>query len=217
MGDHFFEWSPIRLYGDDDLLRGMVFVDHMNFDIALRNLYSDCGQTPKLDYSTLFKGIVGLLPNVDYLKTFIFAPTPDDFLMKDSRLSGYYKWVQGFKSSKYLDVIDGRYISRPVDPAQPMDICDHKSYYKVEKGTDINLAVHALTKAHFNAYDIAFVMSADTDYLTVYQQLKNMGKLVVVVIVKGQNIGKIRPEVDDFLILDKSFFNAHIRKSKPPV
>ena len=55
-------------------------------------------------------------------------------------------------------------------------------------------------------------MSADTDYLTVYQQLKNMGKLVVVVIVKGQRIGKIRPEVDDFLILDKPFFDAHIRK-----
>ena len=49
MGDHFFEWSPIRLYGDDELLRGMVFVDHMNFDIALRDLYSDVGQTTKLD------------------------------------------------------------------------------------------------------------------------------------------------------------------------
>ena len=93
-----------------------------------------------------------------------------------------------------------------------MNIADHRTYYKVEKGTDINLAVHALTKAHFDAYDVAFVMSADTDYLTVYQQLKNMGKLVVVVIVRGQNIGKLRPEVDDFLILDKPFFNEHIRR-----
>lgn len=190
----------------------MVFVDHMNFDIALRNLYYPDERTPKLDYNTLFKDVVRQIPDVDYLKTFIFAPTPDDFLMTDERLSGYYKWVQGFKSAKYIDVIDGRYIARPVDSSIPMNIADHRTYYKVEKGTDINLAVHALTKAHFDAYDVAFVMSADTDYLTVYQQLKNMGKLVVVVIVRGQNIGKLRPEVDDFLILDKPFFNEHIRR-----
>lgn len=191
----------------------MVFVDHMNFDIALRDLYQDEGQTPKLNYNTLFSGVVSLIPNVSYLKTFIFAPKPDDFLMTDTRLNGYYKWVQGFKSSKYLDVIDGRYIARPFDSGTPMDINDHKTYYKVEKGTDINLAAHALTKAHFNAYDIAFIMSADTDYFTVYQQLKQIGKLVVVVVVKGQNLGKIRPEVDDFLILDKPFFNNHIRQN----
>lgn len=208
----FYEWSPIRLYGDDDLLRGMVFVDHMNFDIALRNLYLPDERTPKLDYNTLFKGVVQQIPNVDYLKTFIFAPTPDSFLMEDYTLKNYYKWIQGFKTSKYIDVIDGRYIARPVDPSTAMDISDHKTYYKVEKGTDINLAVHALTKAHFNAYDIAFVMSADTDYLTVYQQLKNMGKIVVVVSVQGQNIGKIRSEVDDSIILNKPFFSLHLRK-----
>lgn len=192
------------------VLRGMVFVDHMNFDIALRHLYAD-EKAPKLDYNTLFNGIVNTIPGIDYLKTFIFAPTPDTFLMSDPSLNSYYKWIQGFKSSKYIDVIDGRYIARPVDPEVQMSIEDRKTYYKVEKGTDINLAVHALTKAHFNAYDVAFIMSADTDYLTVYQQLKNMGKLVVVVIVKGQNIGKIRPEVDDFIILGRDFFEQHLR------
>ena len=131
--------------------------------------------------------------------------------MEDERLSKYYKWVQGFKSSKYIDVVEGRYIARPVDPSSQMDINDHKTYYKVEKGTDINLAVHALTKAYYDAYDVAFIMSADTDYLTVYKQLKNMGKIVVVVIVKGQNLGKLRPEVDDFLMLDKPFFSQHLR------
>lgn len=205
------EWSPIRLLGDDNLLRGMVFVDHMNFDIALRNLYLPDERTPKLDYNTLFRGVVQKIPGVDYLKTFIFAPTPDTFLMEDSTLYSYYKWIQGLKTSKYIDVIDGRYIARPVDLSIPMNINDHKTYYKVEKGTDINLAVHALTKAHFNAYDVAFVMSADSDYLTVYRQLKNMGKIAIVVGVQGQNIGKIRAEVDDVILLDKPFFASHLR------
>jgi len=195
------------------MLRGMVFVDHMNFNIAMQNLYiSNKKQAPKLDYNTLFEGVVKQKPNIDYIKTFIFAPTPDDFLMNDENLKGYYKWVQGFKSTKYIDVIEGRYIARQVNPTVPMDINDRNTYYKVEKGTDINLSTHALVKAHFNTYDIAFVMSADTDYISVYKQLKNIGKLVILVTVKGQQFNKIRPEVDDFIILDMDFFNKHIRK-----
>lgn len=191
------------------MLRGMVFVDHMNFDIAVNSLYG--GTLPKLDYNTLFKGIVELIPNVDFMKTYIFAPTPDEFLINDYKLHNYYKWIQGFKNGKYIDVIEGRYVARPVDSTIPMDITDHSTYYKVEKGTDINLAVHTLTKAHFNAYDVAYILSADTDYATVYKQLKNMGKIVVLVCVKGQYISKLRCEVDNFLILDKPFLDKHMR------
>lgn len=195
------------------MLRGMVFVDHMNFDIALQNLYKDEERTPKLDYNTLFKGIVEKINNVDYLKTILFSPKPDTFLMGDSRLSSYYKWTEGLKNSKYIDVVRGNCIARPIDRDIAMDLSDHKTYYKVEKGTDINMATHILTKAFYDSFDVAFVMSADTDYLTVYQQLKIMGKLVVLVTVKGQSFGTIRPEVDDFIILDKGFFSSHIRQN----
>lgn len=196
------------------MLSGMVFVDHMNFNIAVSDYYSNkLGQkSPDLDYNTIFQGIVSKVPNVNYTKTFIFAPEPDPFLMVDKKLKGYYKWVQGMKNAKYLDVITGRYIARPVDPSVPMDINDHGTYYKVEKGTDINLAIHAITKAYNNAYDIAFVLSADTDYISLYRQLKNIGKMVVVVAVKGQSLGKIIPEVDDYIMLDDAFFQKHIRK-----
>lgn len=144
------------------MLRGMVFVDHMNFDIAIRNYYNSKSiPLISLDYNTLFKGIVSKIPNIDYLKTFIFAPKPDDF-----------------------------------------------------KGTDINLAIHALSKAYNNAYDVAFVISADTDYISLYKQLKNLGKIVIVVTVSGQSIGQIIPEVDDYISLDDSFFSQHIREPK---
>ena len=90
-------------------------------------------------------------------------------------------------------------------------IADRRTYYKVEKGTDINLAIHAVSKAHNNAYDVAFVVSADTDYISLYRQLKDMGKLVVVVVVSGQNIRKVIPEVDDYIFLDDAFFSSHVR------
>ena len=187
----------------------------MNFDIALKTYYRsrNC-DPPRLDYNTLFKGVVNKIPNVDFLKAFIFAPEPDPFLMKDPMLLSYYKWIQGLKSSKYIDVIEGRYLGRPVNEAIPMDITDRNTYYKEEKGTDINLAIHALVKAYSNSYDVAYIMSADTDYISVYKQLKNLGKIVVLVVVKGQQFGKITPEVDDFVLLDDYFFSNHIRKPK---
>lgn len=195
------------------MLRGMVFVDHMNFNIALQSYYKGLNMsTPKLDYNVLFREVVKLVPDVDYLKTFIFAPKPDDFLMNDSYLKGYYKWVSGLGSAKYIDVIEGRYLARPTSGVpNTMNISDHSTYYKVEKGTDINLAVHALSKAHFNSYDVAFVMSADTDYISVYKLLKSIGKIVVVIGVTGQNLGKIIPEVDDYKFLDDAFFQNCLR------
>ena len=197
------------------MLRGMVFVDHMNFNIALNDYYRSLGQkTPNLDYNTIFRGMVSCLSGVGYTKTIIFAPEPDQFLMQDPYLCGYFKWVQGMKNAKYLDVVEGRYIGRPVDDTIPMDITDHKTYYKVEKGTDINLAIHALSKGYNNAYDVAFIVSADTDYISLYRQLKNLGKIVVAVAVRGQQLGKVIPEVDDFLILDDSLFSQHIRLPK---
>lgn len=195
------------------MLRGMVFVDHMNFNIAVNDYYaSEFGhRAPNLDYNTVFRGIVRQIPDVSYTKTIIFAPEPDSFLMNDSYLSGYYRWVQGMKNARYIDVVEGRYIGRPVDPNVQMDINDKSTYYKVEKGTDINLAIHALSKAHNNAYDVAFVLSADTDYISLYRQLKTMGKIVVAVAVHGQRLTKVIPEVDDYLILDDTFFQHHIR------
>ena len=194
------------------MLRGMVFVDHMNFNIAVNEYYSSLGRSsPNLDYNKIFRSIVSLRPDISYTKTIIFAPTPDNFLMKDPYLAGYYKWVQGMKNARYLDVVEGRYVGRPVADAASMDINDKSTYYKVEKGTDINLAIHALSKGYNNAYDVAFIVSADTDYISLYKQLKTLGKLVIVVAVKGQVLGKVIPEVDDYIILDDSVFSHNLR------
>ena len=196
------------------MLRGMIFVDHMNFDIALQNYYKSLGlQTPKLVYNVLFRNLTGQIDNVDFLKSFIFVPKPDTFLMNDSHLNSYYNWVIGLSNAPYIDVIEGNYIARQVDESVPMDIQKKNTYYKVEKGTDINLATHTLQKAFYNSYDIAFVMSADTDYLKVYEVLKSMGKLVVVVGVRGQNLSRIKGQVDNTLILDKTFFDTCLRIS----
>lgn len=198
------------------MLRGMVFIDHMNFDIALQKYYKSLGKpTIKLDYNKLFRNVCDQIDNVDFLKGFIFVPKPDEFLMKDKGLELYYNWVTGMKNAPYTDVIEGRYVARQVDDSVSMEIDKKGTYYKVEKGTDINLAVHAISKAFYNSYDIAFFLSADTDYIKVYEVLKSIGKITVVVGVKGQNINGIRPMVDNTLILDEDFFKKCERENSP--
>lgn len=196
------------------MLRGMIFLDHMNFDIALKDYYRSLGSTaPKLDYNKLFKNTVLLKENVDFTKAHVFAPCPDSFLMQDEHLYKYYKWVKGLNNAKYTDVIEGRYVARPTRNRESMIITDQSTYYKVEKGTDLNLAICALTNGFYNSYDVAFVMSADTDYISLYHQLKNIGKIVIVVAIKGQNIRKIIPEVDDYILIDDDFFQKCLRES----
>jgi len=63
------------------MLRGMVFIDHMNFDIALQKYYKSLSKpTIKLDYNKLFRNVCTQIANVDFLKGFIFVPKPDEIL-----------------------------------------------------------------------------------------------------------------------------------------
>ena len=196
------------------MLKGMIFIDHMNFDIALQSYYKTLGRsTAKLDYNKLFEKITKLVDNVDFVKASIFVPKPEPFLMADTRLNNYYTWVSGLGNAPFTDVIEGRYCARPVNSSVPMNIANKSTYYKVEKGTDINLAVDAINKAFHNSYDIAYVVSADTDYIKVYDVLKSYGKLVVVVVVEGQSAYRIKPHVDAVFTLDDTFFSTCLRTS----
>ena len=58
---------------------------------------------PRLDFNELPKQIVALLPEPHVLvKSFLFAPKPDQFLMGDARRAGTYNWINGLKNQKYL-------------------------------------------------------------------------------------------------------------------
>ena len=85
-----------------------------------------------------------------------------------------------------------------------MKIDNPDSYFKLEKGTDVNLAVHAISKAFHDSYDVGVFVSADRDYIPVYDTLKAIGKLAVVVGIEGQNIKNIKPRIDDFIMLKKA-------------
>ena len=59
-----------------------------------------------------------------------------------------------------VDLIFGSCHSQTIECYQ----CNHKWVTPTEKMTDVNLATHLLMDAHLDAYDVAFVVSGDTDF-----------------------------------------------------
>ena len=169
------------------MARAMVFIDHMNFQIALSSHYHP-DPAPRLDYNELPKQIVAQAQGAELMKTILFIPRPDEFLMQDEGLEKYYQWAAGMRVQRNFDVVEGTYAARPTRQNGTMDINNWESYYKVEKGTDVNIAIYSLRMAFFNAFDIAVFVSGDTDYLPIYERLRMMGKVVMIEVVKGQYI-----------------------------
>lgn len=197
------------------MLRGMVFLDYLNFDISFKKYYINLKQpAPRIDYSRLMFNISRLKRDTVHTKSYIFAPRPCDFLLNDPYYENYYNWIRSLESFKYIDVVYGRSIARPTPPTADMDINDKSTYSVTEKGTDLNLGLYALSGAFHNSYDIAFVVSGDTDYISLYSQLKNYGKLVAVVVVEGQPHKTLVPYVDDYYTLNDSFFSRCLLKPK---
>lgn len=101
----------------------------------------------------------------------------------------------------YLEVIEGRQDIHRIYGVE-FDINDPSTYTTEEKETDINIATHMIAKGFQNAYDIAILVSGDTDYVQVIRTLHDLGKIVVIAHFPEQNIAKYQGMYDAEVILD---------------
>ena len=205
--------------------KAMIFIDFENFNIAKAKYYKRLQKEgkvsradfPSVDFVELSKAIVNLLPNPHTLvKTFLFAPRPDDFLMQDANREKTYNFLNGLKNLDYLTIIEGTHVSRKVGNLEK-DINDQTTYFVQEKGTDVNMAVHLLTKGFLNAYDTAIILSADTDYIPIMDMLNTFGKTICVVGVQGQTLKAFKHHSDQQIILnDKIFQKCKSKRTSKP-
>jgi uncharacterized LabA/DUF88 family protein len=201
----------------------MVFIDYENFEIARQKIYKTNNpndaryQAPWLDLVKFPRELVRKVsPEFNLTKTFLFVPEPDDFLKTAPWRKKKYDFLKGLGTRDFFTVISGRHVARPVAgyTHETMDIDDKKTYFIDEKGTDVNMAVQMLTKAYHNAYDTAIIVSADTDYIPVCDILNTIGKTVVVVGVKGQQLPKFRSCSDKQVFLGLDFLQKCERPSR---
>lgn len=76
----------------------------------------------------------------------------------------------------------------------------------VEKGVDIMLATDLLTFAWNDFYDVAVLVSGDSDFTYALQAVKNMGKHVEVAYFESGVSKDLLDVADNRHLLDKSFF-----------
>lgn len=50
-----------------------------------------------------------------------------------------------------------------------------------QKGVDVLLATDLVNLAHTNAYDVAIILSGDTDLVEAVKLVKNLGKTVIII------------------------------------
>lgn len=184
----------------------MVFIDYQNFNINLQNHFKG-NKIKSINYQELAKAINSKLPlESQVVKTYLFAYKPCDQLMKLEKYSKYYEWLQKVKVTPYFEVIEGRQELRTIKGVT-LDINDPRTYTTEEKETDINLATHMLAKGFQNSYDIAILVSGDTDYIKVVETLHNIGKTVVIAHFQHQTIDKYNGITDAQITLYDSILN----------
>lgn len=206
------------------MLRTMVFIDFQNFDISYNDYCAYKHLSKKtINYCLLSKQLNDVLQlSSQVIKTYLFASKPCDQLLTLDSYKRQYDWLCKLKRSNYFEVIEGQQVIRSVDGVD-LNINDFKTYTTLEKGTDVNVAVQMLSKGFQNAYDIAILVSGDTDYIPVVESLHNLGKIVVLATLPHQKIEKYKTIIDRHIpiypnIIDKSEYkHKTTSKSKKPI
>jgi uncharacterized LabA/DUF88 family protein len=95
-------------------------------------------------------------PNQELVAVKFFTSRLLHDVAKEARQDVYLRAL----ASSGVDLIFGSYQTKTLE----CYTCKHTWVTHVEKLTDVNLATHVLMDAHLDAYDVAFVVSGDSDF-----------------------------------------------------
>lgn len=140
--------------------RVMVFIDGSNLYFDLKKYL----RRHDVDFAALPLKLAG--PNRELVRTYYYN-CPVNRQDDEDRYRRQQRFFESLYRINDLEVCLGRLSKRP----------DGKY---VEKGVDVKLATHMLSKAYKDHYDVAILVSADGDFADVVQAVKDAGKKVEV-------------------------------------
>ena len=149
--------------------------------------------------------------------TALVNPRPTD----PDQLTRQQIYLRALRTIPNLEIIYGHFLTHEI----MMPLAPPKSgYVKVikteEKGSDVNLALHLLSDGHKNAYDVAVIVSNDSDLLLPIQFVKKeLGKKIGI-LNPQKHPSKVLIANADFVknirkgALSKSLFPTSLRDSQ---
>jgi uncharacterized LabA/DUF88 family protein len=154
--------------------RTSVYVDGFNLYYAIR----DSPNSKWLDILALCHSYLRTydIQDIKYFTAKI-APRPTDPYQHVRQKT----YIQALQTLPGLTVIYGHFLSHPVTmtvypvTSPPTRVRVLKTE---EKGSDVNLAAHMLNDAHLDHFDVAVVISNDSDLLMPIKMVRGLGKRV---------------------------------------
>ena len=141
-----------------------------------------------------------LLPknNIDTIKYFSANVSPRS--QDDNVHTRQQIYFRALNTTPKLNIIKGQFSAHP---AWMLLLEDPKKFVRVirteEKGSDVNLASHLLMDAYRKNFDVAVVISNDSDLFTPIQMVQHQMKLPVGIISPTQKPGKKLSQIASFI------------------
>ncbi len=159
--------------------KSVVFIDGGNFYFKLKETYQKLGRRYSLlhfRYRDFSKWLVGSNELLD-IRYYIGAVKRENHNEKSEQMYADQQRLFRKLQHQNIEVVLGDLIKHP-----------DKTYH--EKGVDVRLAVEMIRFARENKYDIAYLISSDTDLVPAVEEVRAFGKEVYYVgIPKGQSFG----------------------------
>jgi len=159
--------------------KAVVFIDGNNFYFRLKDLTLQMNCKYHLldfNYPKFAKWLVGN-DELAQVRYYIGALRRKPGNGKSEKMYADQQKLIGKLQQQNISITLGQLIQHP-----------DKSFH--EKGVDVRLAVEMIRLARENVYDIAYLVSSDTDLVAAVEEVQSFGKKVQYVgVVKGQSFG----------------------------
>lgn len=164
--------------------RVIIFIDGNNF---YKCAETSGKKTNLLDYYDLSKELVGL--DRELIRTYYYtAPVVNDSPQAEKLAKGQQRFFTKLHHTPYLELKLGR--------------MDKKGTNYVQKGVDVAIAIDILYMASKNMYDVAVLLSADSDLVGAVQKAKDFGKQVELGIFSSAKASHLIKACDKIVTLD---------------
>ena len=165
-----------------------IYIDGSNLYHTLR---SGTGRID-IDFGKLAAKLVG---NRRLVRIYYYN-APVDQAKEPEKYRGQQKFFQALRDIDYFEVILGRLIYRNWPNEPPY-----------EKGIDTKIVTDMLVHGHRDNYDVAILVSGDTDFADAIQAVKDLGHHVEVALYDLSGSQRLREVADRVVRMDADYLS----------